>query len=65
MAAHTASVESQSIDAMVVLLLTDEERCALARVLRVVEDNWWLDEVERTLLERLEQPAAELVRPAA
>jgi hypothetical protein len=35
-------------------LLTGEERAALARVLRVVEDEWWLDEIERALLERLE-----------
>jgi hypothetical protein len=58
-------VESLFLDADLVLILTAEERSALARVLRVVEDNWWLDEVERRLLERLELPAAELVRPAA
>jgi len=37
-----------------VLLLTGEEREALARILRVVEDEWWLDDLERSLLERLE-----------
>jgi Trp operon repressor len=58
-------MESLLLDADLVLILTAEERSALARVLRVVEDNWWLDEVERRLLERLELPAAELVRPAA
>ena len=37
-----------------VFLLTGEEREALARILRVVEDEWWLDDLERSLLERLE-----------
>lgn len=45
------------------LLLTGEERAALARVLRVVEDEWWLDEVEQALLERLE-PDEALLTPA-
>ncbi len=58
------AVESQRAESGFVLLLTAEERAALVRVLRVVGDNWWLDETEREVLERLENPAAELV-PAA
>lgn len=57
-------MESQRAESGFVLLLTAEERAALVRVLRVVGDNWWLDETEREVLERLENPAAELV-PAA
>jgi hypothetical protein len=49
-----ASVETQRAEAGSVFLLTREERLALVRILRVVEDNWWLDEVEGALLERLE-----------
>ena len=41
-------------EAAFVLLLTGEEREALTRILRVVEDEWWLDDLERSLLERLE-----------
>ena len=41
-----------------VFLLTGEEREALARILRVVEDEWWLDALEHALLERLEGVAA-------
>jgi hypothetical protein len=37
-----------------VFLLSGEEREALVRVLRVVMDNWWLDDVERALLDRFE-----------
>jgi hypothetical protein len=58
-------VESKRAEAAVVFLLTDEERQALARILRVVEDNWWLDEVERALLERLEASDAAAVLSAA
>ena len=60
-------MESKRAEIGFVLLLTPEERAALLRVIRVVEDNWWLDEVERAVLERLEQlesPAAELVHAA-
>jgi hypothetical protein len=57
-------VEPQHAESITVLLLTAEERAALLRVIRVVEDNWWLDEVERSVLERLESPAAELVHAA-
>ncbi len=51
-------MESQRTEAGFVFLLTGEERLALLRILRVVEDNWWLDEVERALLERLEGSTA-------
>jgi hypothetical protein len=57
-------VESQRAESGFVLLLTAAERAALVRVLRVVADNWWLDEIEREVLDRLEDPAVELV-PAA
>jgi hypothetical protein len=48
-------VESKRAESGTVLLLTAEERTALLRVIHVVEDNWWLDEVERDVLERIEQ----------
>ena len=57
-------MESKRAESRSLLFLTPEERAALLRVIRVVEDNWWLDEVEREILARLENPAAELV-PAA
>jgi hypothetical protein len=58
-------METQHEEAGLFFLLTGEECLALVRVLRVVEDNWWLDERERAVLERLEcyEPAA--VLPAA
>jgi hypothetical protein len=58
------NVESQRAESGIVLLLTAEERAALLRVIHVVEDNWWLDDVERNVLEQLELPAAELVHAA-
>jgi hypothetical protein len=57
-------VESQRPESGFVLLLTAEERAALVRVLRVVEDNWWLDAVETAVLRRLELSVDELI-PAA
>ena len=57
-------MESQRAESGFVLLLTAEEQAALLRVLRVVEDNWWLDAVESAVLRRLELSADELV-PAA
>ena len=57
-------VESQRVESGFVLLLTAEERAALMRVLRVVEDNWWLDELEGALLARLEL-AETVFAPAA
>ena len=59
-----ASVESQRTEGSFLLRLTAEEQAALVRILRVVEDNWWLDELERDLLQRLESSSAHLV-PAA
>jgi hypothetical protein len=58
-------VDSQRAEADFVFLLTGDERVALARILRVVEDNWWLDEVERALLERLENADSAPVLAAA
>jgi hypothetical protein len=57
------AMEPQRPDAGTALLLTREERAALARILHVVEDEWWLDEVERALLERLE-PGKPVLTPA-
>ena len=57
-------MESQRAESGFVLLLTAEERAALVRVLRVVEDNWWLDPVEGAVLRRLELSVDELI-PAA
>ena len=47
-------MESQRTQASFVLLLTLEEREALVQILRVVEDEWWLDDLEHALLARLE-----------
>ena len=59
-----ACVESQRTEGVLVLRLTAEEQAALVRILRVVEDNWWLDELERDLLQRLESSATTLVPSA-
>ena len=52
--AHSAPWSRSAPSIGTILLLTGEERAALARVLQVVEDDWWLDELEQALLERLE-----------
>jgi len=39
-----------------VLVLSESEREALLRVLYVVKDNFWLDDIEQELLERLVEP---------
>ena len=57
------AMESQRTDIGTTLLLTGEERAVLARILHVVEDEWWLDEVEQALLERLE-PVQVVLAPA-
>ena len=58
-------METQRTETAFVFLLSgEEEREALVRVLRVVEDNWWLDDVERALLERFEGTAVTAI-PAA
>ena len=46
----TIEVEREKLVAVV---LSDMERDALVRVLYVVKDNFWLDGVEESLLERL------------
>jgi hypothetical protein len=51
-------MDTQRTDTAMVFLLTGEERDALTRILRVVEDEWWLDDLEHALLERLEGVAA-------
>ena len=40
------------------LAVTGAEREALLRVFYVVKDNFWLDDVEEALLERLLEPLA-------
>ena len=40
------------------LALSEAEREALLRVLYVVKDNFWLDDVEEAMLERLLEPLA-------
>jgi hypothetical protein len=40
------------------LALSEAEREALLRVLYVVKDNFWLDDVEEAMLERLLEPRA-------
>jgi hypothetical protein len=47
-------VDLQRPEATFVFLLSAEEGEILLRALRVIEDNWWLDEREQALLERLE-----------
>ena len=54
------AMESHLTEIGTTLLLTGEECAVLARVLHVVEDEWWLDENERALLERLESGHAVL-----
>jgi hypothetical protein len=61
---QTRAMESQLDEVVISLRLTDQERAALARVLHVVEDEWWLDEVEQTLLARLELADAAVLTAA-
>ena len=44
------------------LALSEAEREALLRVLYVVKDNFWLDDVEEAVLERLLEPQARAPR---
>jgi hypothetical protein len=53
------------MEAAIVFRLTGEERAALVRILQVVEDEWWLDDLERSLLERLQASNAAVVPAAA
>ncbi len=57
-------MELQRPDGAFVFLLSADERESLIRVFRVIEDNWWLDDLERGLLDRLEGQDAVAV-PAA
>jgi hypothetical protein len=48
-----AAIETLKAERLVALVLGEPERDALVRVLYVVKDNFWLDDVEESLLERL------------
>jgi hypothetical protein len=51
-AGHPEPAAANSRD-LFLLVLGPEERCALIRALVVVKENWWLDPVEESMLERL------------
>ena len=46
-------IETLQAERLVALVLSEAERGALVRVLYVVKDNFWLDDIEESLLERL------------
>jgi hypothetical protein len=48
-----AAVETFETEKLVALVLGEAEIDALVRVLYVVKDNFWLDDIEESLLERL------------
>ena len=48
-----ATIETLETERLVALVLSERESEALVRALYVVKDNFWLDEVEESLLERL------------
>ena len=48
-----ATLEALETERLVALVLGEREREALVRVLYVVKDNFWLDDVEQSLLDRL------------
>ena len=48
-----ATVEALEAERLVALVLGESEREALVRVLYVVKDNFWLDDVEQSVLDRL------------
>ena len=48
-----ATLEALETERLVALVLGEAEREALVRVLYVVKDNFWLDDVEQSLLDRL------------
>ena len=48
-----AAIETLEAERLVALVLEEAERDALVRVLYVVKDNFWLDDREESLLERL------------
>ncbi len=48
-----ATIEPLETERLVALVLSEAEREALVRLLYVVNDNFWLDDVEQSLLDRL------------
>jgi hypothetical protein len=48
-----AATETLEAETLTALVLNETERDALVRVLYVVMDNFWLDDIEESLLERL------------
>jgi hypothetical protein len=48
-----AAIEILETERLVALVLSERERDALVRALYVVKDNFWLDDIEELLLERL------------
>ncbi len=48
-----ATIEAPEAERLDALVLGEVEREALVRVLYVVKDNFWLDDVEQSLLDRL------------
>lgn len=49
------TTEILDAEILVALVLTSPERDALVRALYVVKDNFWLDDTEESLLQRLEE----------
>jgi hypothetical protein len=52
---RVGSVRAENLSALV---LSEAERTALIRVFYVVKDNFWLDELEESVLERLLEASA-------
>jgi hypothetical protein len=48
-----ATAERVQTEELTALVLNEAERAAVLRVFHVVEDNFWLDDLERSVLERL------------
>jgi hypothetical protein len=48
-----AAIETLDAERLVALVLGEAERDALVRVLYVLKDNFWLDDIEESLLEWL------------
>ena len=48
-----ATIEALQAERLDALVISETERDALVRVLYVVKDNFWLDDVEQSLLDRL------------
>ena len=47
------AIETLETERLVALVLNETEMEALVRALYVVKDNFWLDDTEQSLLERL------------